>query len=85
MADSIWKAEGGTKARYPYGVVSAREKDPIKARQICIRIIKEEHSTWSGKGCFVEHLSLRYCPPQSDPQGHINWRKNVKFFFYRRN
>ncbi len=30
---------------------------------------------------FIDYLADKYCPPKSDPQGNVNWKKNVKFWF----
>jgi len=30
---------------------------------------------------FIDFLGNRYCPVESDPQGNINWKRNVKHWF----
>lgn len=30
---------------------------------------------------FIDSLAERYCPFDADPKGHVNWKKNVKYWF----
>lgn len=32
---------------------------------------------------FIDFLAARYCPAESDPAGHENWKRNVTFFYKR--
>lgn len=80
LADAIYKAEGGKKAKVPYGILSVRVSGEKEAREVCIRTINNNWKRWNGKGNFIDFLSLRYCPVG---EGNRNWRKNVKFFYDR--
>ena len=80
MADAIYRAEGGDKARVPYGVLSVKVKDKADARRICINTIRNNITRWekAGKpGEYIDFLANRYCPPSADPIGNRNWKKNV--------
>lgn len=83
MADAIYKAEGGPKARKPYGVLSIPVRDEAHARQITLNSIRNNWKRWekAGKpGDFVDFMADRWCPPSVDPVGNRNWKKNVKYF-----
>jgi hypothetical protein len=90
MADAIYKAEGGTKACVPYGVLSikppASAKTPAElsawARRITLNSVNNNWRRWeaAGKpGTFVAFFADRWCPPSADPQGNRNWKRNVAF------
>jgi hypothetical protein len=79
LADAIYKAEGGSKTKYPYGIMAKyKHTSPRKA---CINTINHAKRDWNGKGDFIKFLSKRYCPigAKNDPRGlNRNWVKNVK-------
>jgi len=80
IADAIYRAEGGRRARPAYGIKGVKVRNTAHAREVCIRTIRSAHAEWDGKKDFVEHLGQKYCPPETDPIGHKNWVKNVKEF-----
>ena len=46
--------------------------------------IVKNRQRWIGAGRpgdFITFLARRYCPAQTDPEGHINWKRNVRFYF----
>jgi hypothetical protein len=83
IADAIYKAEGGAKTKYPYGIVSVKTTNP---RQVCINTIKNTWTRYQSSpqtNDFIEFLGNRYCPVgvTNDPRGlNQNWVKNVKKF-----
>ena len=80
IADAIYKAEGGKKAKVPYGVLSIKTNDP---RGVCINTIKKQRIRHKKHDCnsdFITCLGNRYCPVSSDSKGNKNWVKNVKYF-----
>jgi hypothetical protein len=86
MADAIYVAEGGSKARKPYGVLSVSLKgktdEEIKkeARRITINSIKNNWNRWqktNKQQDFIHFMADRWCPPSADKQGNINWKVNV--------
>ena len=83
LADSIYKAEGGSKTSHPYGILQHYKK--TTPRQACINTIKHALRDWSGKGDFISFLGNRYCPvgAKNDPTSlNKNWIGNVKRFYY---
>ncbi len=80
IADAIYLAEGGAKARVPYGILSLKVRDKEQARQICLNTIQNNYRRWVSNGkkaTFLDFLADRYCPP-SDPVGNRNWKRNVR-------
>ena len=80
MADAIYRAEGGGKARVPYGVLSVKVKDEADARGITITSIKNNIKRWEKAGkpdTFINFMANRWCPASADPIGNKNWKKNV--------
>ena len=85
IADAIYKAEGGKKARVPYGILSVKVKDEADARRICLNTIKNNRKRYKEYGYkthsnYLDFLADRYCPPSIDPIGNKNWKKNVRHF-----
>jgi hypothetical protein len=83
IADAIYKAEGGAKAKVAYGILSVRVKNEAEARQVCLRTIRNNRARWikAGRpGEYINFLADRYCPPSVDKIGNINWKHNVKYF-----
>lgn len=81
IVNAIWVAEGGEKARVPYGVLSVKVRDSAHARSICARTVRNNWSRWEESGrrvSFIAFLGSRYCPPAADPSGHANWVSNVR-------
>ena len=81
-ADAIYFVEGGDQTIYPYGIRSIKLfGDEKKARKICINTIKNNLKRWEknseGK-TYLDFLADRYCPEETDPEGNINWKRNMK-------
>ncbi|MGZ4963960.1 MAG: hypothetical protein ACXWC8_15490 [Limisphaerales bacterium] len=80
IADAIYLAEGGPKARVPYGILSVKVRDKDHARQICLNTIQNNYRRWLSNGrnnTFLDFLGDRYCPP-SDSADNRNWKRNVR-------
>lgn len=90
IADAIWYAEGGDKAKKPYGILSVPCDSKEECRQICINTINNTFTRWQlagAKGDFLEALARRYAPvgAENDPSGlNKNWFKNVKYYLERK-
>jgi hypothetical protein len=83
MADAIYKAEGGSKTKWPYGVKSVKAKNAAEARRITINSVKNNWRRWeqAGKpGEFAPFMAARWCPAAADPTGNKNWTRNVTKF-----
>jgi hypothetical protein len=78
LADCIYRAEGGTATRWPYGI-KIKVKDP---RATCIKICKDAWSDYCLLGCkgdWVSYLANVYCPTDDDATGlNKNWPVNVR-------
>lgn len=81
LADAIYKAEGGAKARKPYGILSVPVANEADARRVCLNTIRNNWKRWEDggrSGTYVSFLADRYCPPSVDKVGNANWKKNVE-------
>ena len=77
IANAVFRIEGGTKTRWPYGIKSVKTSKP---REVCKTTIRNNYGRWQkagSKGAFIEFLADRYCPPSVDKTGNTNWRKNI--------
>jgi hypothetical protein len=80
VADAIYRVEGGSKARVPYGILSVKVSGEVEARRVCKNTIRNNHIRWKAAGhkeCYLDFLADKYCPPSVDKQGNINWKKNI--------
>lgn len=81
LANAVYRAEGGDKAKAPYGILSVDVKgDADKARRIAISTFRNNYGRWikAGKpGSYLEFLADKYVPPKADPAGNTRWKKNV--------
>lgn len=87
IADAIYLAEGGPRAKVPYGILSVKVSNEAEARKVCLRTIRHawiDYQIDKPKYGFIDYLGDRYCPPSVDPVGNRNWKRNVKFFLERR-
>lgn len=81
LVDAIYLAEGGARARVPYGILSMKVSGPAQARRACLVTVHNNYSRWLRAGRrehFVDFLADRYCPPSADRAGNHNWKRNVK-------
>ena len=85
LANAIYLAEGGVKARSPYGICSVKVSGAVEARSVCLRTINHALKDYRGvEAGFIDFLADRYCPPKADPVGNRNWKKNVKFLYSKK-
>jgi len=83
MVDAIWHAEGGNRAKIPYGILAVRVHSTSEARSVCLVTVQRALARWRATGTqdnAVEFVSNTYCPVSCDPVGHWNWIRNVKWF-----
>jgi hypothetical protein len=78
LTHAIYKAENSK--HHPFGIMSDTRHPVCEAQ----RMIDDAYQDWSllheRNVGFVDFLSMRWCPPDADAQGNINWRRNVKWF-----
>ena len=91
IADAIFKAEGGEKAEFLYGIRSVSYKDEADARRICLNTIRDNRKRYTEYGhkeypTFLEFLASRYAPTRGkgvseyEKKVNKNWIHNVRFF-----
>jgi len=86
LADSIFVAEGGFRAKKPYGILSVPCEGEKECRKICINTIRnniERYIEWGHKKfpTYLDFLRSRYAPEnvKNDPNNlNDNWLKNVR-------
>lgn len=89
IADAIYLAEGGAKAKKPYGILSVSCHGEEECRDVCMNTIEANFTRWQaagGEGDFLEFLAGKYAPigASNDRQNlNVNWLKNVRFFLAR--
>jgi len=86
IVDAIYLAEGGEKARKPYGILSVPCGSKAECRRIAERTVRNNFKRWADAGAegdYLEFLARRYAPigAENDPKGlNENWLKNVRHF-----
>lgn len=93
IAEAIFRAEGGAKAQYAYGIRSVSYKTIDEARRICLNTIRNNRRRYADYGykqfgSYLEFLASRYCPTKgklSRAEKRVNkyWLKNVRRFLER--
>lgn len=81
IVDAIWRIEGGSRTKYPYGIKSVKVDSVEEARQVCRNTVVRNYDRWLAAdkpSTYLEFLADRYCPPSVDPKGNRNWKKNIK-------
>lgn len=87
LSQAIFKAEGGNRAKKPFGVLSIRVKDKLHAKKICQATIRNNYKRWvkaGRKGDFINFLASKYAPVgvANDPSNlNVHWAKNVRFWY----
>ncbi len=86
IADAIYVAEGGVKAKKPYGVLAVICSNHQECREICLNTIENTFTRWQAEGSqgdFLEVLARRYAPigVKNDPGGlNRHWLGNVRYY-----
>jgi hypothetical protein len=91
LCDAIYKAEGGAKATYLYGIRSIPYKDASEARRICLNTINNNKGRYYKQTRYKDYLDFlasRYCPTtgnlsKAEKELNGNWIKNVRYFYER--
>ena len=90
LVGAIYRAEGGEKAQYLYGIRSVGYDNKAEARQICLNTVRNQMKRHNNHTCnltYLECLAKRYCPvgADNDPKGlNRHWLRNVKYIYERR-
>ena len=84
LLEAIYQAEGGKKAKVPYGILSVKVSGHDEAKRVCRNTIVNNYRRWqeAGKpGGYLEFLAKRFAPigAGNDLKGfNQHWLKNVK-------
>lgn len=82
LADAIFKAEGGFKTAYPYGIRSVKCAGLSECRKVCLNTIRNNRTRWTkagNPGTYLEFLASRYAPIQAHSLNRY-WLGNVQKF-----
>ena len=86
LVDAIYLAEGGGKARKPFGILSVPCSGYQDCRQVCLNTVRNTYRRWlkAGQpGDYLNFLALRYAPPTAHPL-NAHWERNVRRLYARR-
>ena len=80
VADAIYRAEVGARAKVAYGVLSVKVRNAQEARQVCLNSIRNSRKRWERvgqPGDWLAYFASRWCPPSAHPLNR-NWLRNVR-------
>src|SRR3990167_2495966 len=83
---AIYQAEGGLKAKVPFGILSVPCSGYADCKAVCERTIRHRLNDWNGEGDFIGFLGKTYAPLNAgnDPKNlNNNWIHNVSWFYKR--
>ena len=86
FCDAIYIAEGGKRAKKPYGILSVQCNTEQQCRRICKNTVSNNRKRFKRQDKyknFLFFLADRYCPKDVDRIGNRNWKKNVKFYLLK--
>ena len=96
IVNAIYRAEGGVKASFAYGIRSIPYRDIKDARRICFNTVRNNRIRFTRQSKykdFLEFLASRYCPTQgfyilkigcdNDRGTNKYWLKNVRYYLER--
>lgn len=92
IVNAIYKAEGGARADYPYGIKSIKCQTESQCREICKGTVRKNRYRYSKKfgkrpdgQSYLVFLAGHYCPTnghlsKAEKELNKNWLKNVTYF-----
>lgn len=83
IVDAIYQAEGGDRAKKPFGILSVPCDSYSECRQICENTVRNNYRRWQASDqsvTYLEFLANRYCPVGAENDNGTNkyWLKNVR-------
>lgn len=81
IVDVIYRIEGGTGTKYPFGIKSVECRGYDECRRVCFNTVRNNWRRWQDAGrpgLYFDFLADRFCPKESDPVGNRNWKRNIK-------
>lgn len=87
VADAIYWAEGGKKAKHPYGLIYYHIPNHLY-RDICLEYLNDYYTEWltERNTDFLTYLASKWAPikgrgvTRSASKLNRNWLKNVRYF-----
>lgn len=85
IADAIYWAEGGLKAKRPYGLI-LYPKSTKNFREVCLLHVRKYFDEWNRNpsGDFIPYLAEHWAPTKgvspSTAKLNKNWLKNVRYY-----
>ena len=81
IVDAIWHIEGGSKTKYPFGIMSVKCAGYDECRKVSMNTVRNNWKRWQKAGRpgeYLDFLANKYCPIEHDPVGNANWKKNIR-------
>lgn len=95
LVDSIYRAEGGAKAKKPFGILSVNCDGYSDCRAVCLNTVRNNWRRWQAGThgarkyrTYIEFLGSRYAPgnAKNDPSKlNKNWVRNVSGIYSQLN
>lgn len=89
IVNAIFKAEGGYKTTYLYGIVSVPYSNEAEARRVCFNTVRNNRARFAKQTKhkdYLDFLASRYCPVGDNDLGtNKYWLKNVRYFLAKGN
>lgn len=80
IVSAIYRTEGSSKTKHPYGVLGHGHLTNQQARLMCEATVahawRDSLSQKVDKK-FINFLADRYCPRSVDPLGNTRWKRNM--------
>lgn len=90
IVSAIYMAEGGSRAKWAYGIRSVQYKDKADAKRICLNTVRNNKKRYADYGhkqfrSFLEFLGSRYCPvvghlSKAERRLNGHWVGNVRYY-----
>ena len=85
LCQAIYKAEGGSATKHPYGIL--KKYKTTSPKQACINTVNSSLKRFKAQKSskdFISYLGATYCPvgASNDPKGlNMNWIRNVRSIY----
>lgn len=79
---AIRKAENG-RPGLEFGIMNPEADTYSKQAGWAVCTVQKNYDRWLKDNQdkeYIDYLGDRYCPAEVDPEGNVNWKKNVKYW-----
>jgi hypothetical protein len=83
LIKAIYLAEGGERAKKPYGILSVPCSTKQSCESVCRNTIRHRYKHWKQENStkdFISYLGATYAPESCSPLNR-NWIKNTRYFY----